>query len=193
MSETQSIVEFPNLLAFFHEELNRAFDHTGIRTSEETEAYLVHLLDGYGSPDAATAEVIGFNTPAAHLLEQARQSEGDKRIEIYRQLGDASLYSIGFFEEKLERRSVNSDYYRKLGLTAYSNLSDMMTFKEPGGIFETIFRELCSKFDAIVDSFRWLARRATSDPIDRILRYGEMSSEALLRAGILTAKDTGLA
>ena len=152
-----------NLLGFFRDELVAALDAQGVDTTEETEAYLVHLLDSYSRLDASKAEEVGFSKPAALLLEEAMHSSGEQRIEAYRRLGDASLYSCGFFKEHLERRGIGDDYYRRVGRTAYSSLSDWMNLKQPGGIFELIYRELTAKFDDVVDAFMLLGGGKTEE------------------------------
>lgn len=192
MADAQSIETATNLLEFFRDELTLAMRETGVNTTEETEAYLVHLLDSYSRMSPASAEELGFDKPAAHLLEEAMESVGDRRIEIYRRLGDASLYNCGFFAERLERH-VGPRYYSQLGRTAYSSLSDMMTFKQPGGIFDVIYRELCAKFDAVVEAFRWLSGKSRRSAVDRLVDSwsGETDGNLLLRSGVLAAKDSG--
>jgi hypothetical protein len=165
MSGEQGIEQVASLLEFFRDELTLAFEHTGVETSEETEAYLVHLLDGYMRLDPDSAEEVGFDKPAAVLLEEAMYSAGDRRIEIYRRLGDASLYNCGFFAERLNRR-VGPSYYRRLGRTAYQSLGDMMGFKQPGGVFQAIYDELAAKFDNIVDAFRMLSGTQAESPAE---------------------------
>lgn len=178
MSGEHGLEQVPSLLEFFREEMTCAFERMGVQTSEETEAYLVHLLDGYTRLDPESAEEVGFEKPAAMLLEEAMSSAGDRRIEIYRRLGDASLYNCGFFGAHITRRSVSPDYYRKMGRIAYQNLGDMMGFKQPGGIFHAIFSELASKFDGIVDAFRLIS--GTSNPGDESLR----KLEAMMAKGL---------
>jgi len=165
---------------------------TGTKTSEETEAYLVHLLEGYSRLDAQTAQELGFDKPAAHILEEAMESAGDRRIEIYRRLGDASLYNCGFFAERLERK-VGPGYYMQVGRTAYSSLSEMMTFKQPGGIFDQIFAELSQKFDDVVAAFRWLGGKSAQGTMDLALARwdGNKDASSLLSAGLLASKDVG--
>lgn len=151
---SSSIEPVASLVEFFHDELKSAFLVLGVETTQETEAYLVHLLDGFSKPDAETRADVGFDKPAAKLLEEAMMSDGDRRIEIYRRLGDSSLYSCGFFHEHLSQKTVGASYYVRMGRTAYQSLSDMMTFKQPGGVFEAIFTELAAKFDHCVEAFR---------------------------------------
>lgn len=164
MSQGHGIEQVGSLLEFFRDELTLAFQRTGVETSEETEAYLVHLLDGYLRVDAVSAEELGFDKPAAMLLEEAMSSVGDRRIEIYRRLGDASLYNCGFFSERLSRK-VGPAYYQTLGRTAYRSLEEMMGFKQPGGVFHAIYSELAVKFDQVVTALRVFgAKPQPSDP-----------------------------
>jgi len=192
MSDTQSLETATSLVAFFRDELSLAMKQTGTRTTEETEAYLVHLLEGYSRLNPQTAQDLGFDKPAAHILEEAMKSAGDKRIEIYRRLGDASLYNCGFFAERLERR-VGPGYYMQVGRTAYRSLSEMMTFKQPGGIFDQIFGELSDKFDGVVAAFKWLGGKSTQGALERALAEwdGNENASNLLSSGLLASKDVG--
>ena len=153
MSSMESLERVQTLLAFFRDELVKAFERLDVQTSEGTEAYLVYLLDEYAKVDEEKAAEIGFHKPAASLLEEAISSEGERRIEVYRRLGDVSLYSCGFFQACLRKKAVGSDYYHRMGRTAYCHVRDLMVFKEPGGIFAQIFDELATNFDRIVDAF----------------------------------------
>ncbi len=173
MSANHGLEQVPSLLEFFRDELTQAFEETGIATSTETEAYLVHLLEGYCRLDPDSSAEVGFEKPAAKLLEEAMTSSGDRRIEIYRRLGDASLYNCGFFADHITRRSISSTYYERLGRTAYSSLSDMMSFKQPGGVFHAIYCELTDKFDGVVRAFRVLSGSGSkSDPLQGLLATG---------------------
>lgn len=155
----RSIETVADLFQFFRSELGAAFEKLGLSASDETQTYLVHLLESFVRLDAQKIEDLGFQRPAALLFGEALQSAGDRRIETYRRLGDASLFSCGFFQEHLARSNslVTVDYYQNLGRTAYSSLQSLMAFKAPGGIFHHIFDELSQKFDRVVLAFRALA------------------------------------
>lgn len=157
----QSIQQVANLFHYFRSELVGAFDKLGLTTAEATETYLVHLLEGFVRLDEEKAKDLGFERPAALLFGEALNSAGDRRIEAYRRLGDASLFCCGFFEAYLNRpRSlVDVDYYRRMGQNAYHSLQSLMEFKAPGGAFHIIFDELSDKFDTVVEAFRVLAHR----------------------------------
>ena len=168
MSANHGIERVGNLVEFFRDELTLAFQRIGVETSQETEAYVVHLLDSYLRLDPTSAEELGFEKPAALLLEEALASDGDHRIEIYRRLGDASLYNCGFFSERLSRK-VGPEYYQRIGRTAYKSLEEMMGFKAPGGVFHAIYQELAVKFDQVVAALRMLGSPPTpSDPFAQL-------------------------
>ena len=155
----QSITKANTLYQFFRDELAEAFDDLGLTPREETNAYLVHLLDRFARLDDRRREAIGFGRPAALMLADALQGAGDDRIEAYRQLGDTSLFSCGFFEAYLNRPRalVNANYYRDMGKNAYAHVESLMEFKAPGGSFHRIFDELTRQFDGVVAAFQRIA------------------------------------
>lgn len=193
-----SIQSTSNLLNYFREELKAAFDDMGLKSSENTEAYLVHLLENFVRLDPQLGKEIGFHKPAAFLLGEAMNSPGEQRIVAYRRLGDASLFNCGFFDAHLTRRgTVNSQYYRNVGRIAYGQLSDLMMFKERGGIFQQIYEELADKFDGFVEAFKWLGRPKKTQqgrdpsPVLQKLRRGEsLDLEDLKRAGLVPPNTT---
>lgn len=193
-----SIQSTTNLLNYFRGELKDAFEYMGLCSSESTEAYLVHLLESYVRLESELAEELGFEKPAAFLLDEAMNSPGEARIAAYRRLGDASLFNCGFFDAHLTRRGqVTSQYYRNVGRLAYGQLSDLMTYKSSGGIFQQIYEELSDKFDAFVDAFKWLGRAegerdrtAASAVFDKIRRGERVELDDLKLAGLVPPNTT---
>lgn len=198
MTDSQhSIQQVNNLFQFFRAELTGAFDSLGLTTSDETETYLVHLLESFVRLDEHNAQDVGFEHPAAFILCEALNSAGDRRIEAYRRLGDASLFSCGFFEERLDRSNslVPLEYYRNMGRTAYSSLQSLMRFKAPGGAFHIIYDELSAKFDTVVQAFRQLATggkaRSYTHLLEQWQRDGELNPEDWARIGGFPGGDIG--
>jgi hypothetical protein len=194
MKDSQgSIQSTGNLLNYFREELKVAFNDIGLDSSENTEAYLVHLLEGFVRFDALAQQEVGFQKPAAFLLGEAMNSPGEQRIVAYRRLGDLTLFNCGFFDAHLTRRgTVSSEYYRNVGRIAYGQLSDLMRFKEPGGIFQQIYDELAKKFDAFVDAFKFMGssqktqRGSDASAVLEKLRRGEsLDLDDLKLAGLV--------
>lgn len=192
MSNSQSSIhKVANLLGYFRAELTTTFQDLGLTTTEETQAYVVHLLQGFARHDESGSDEIGFFKPAAFLLGEAMNSVGDRRIEAYRRLGDVSLFSCGFFGKHLARTPVSAGYYQSVGRIAYSRLGEIMEFKQPGGAFYVIFTELAHKFDAIVEALVHLSqpRGANQSPYEELLlrwqRSGELDSGTLMQLGML--------
>ncbi len=185
MTDSQhSIHEVASLFDFFHSELSSAFDSIGLTTSDETENYLVCLLEGFVRLDAQSARDVGFERPAAFILGDALESAGEQRIEAYRRLGDASLFSCGFFERHLNRDNsvVSLKYYRNMGRNAYSNLESLMEFKAPGGAFHRIYDELTAKFDTVVEAFQMLANKRRGPSYSRLVEQWERDGHIDLEA-----------
>lgn len=198
MTDSQhSITQVANLFHYFRSELLAAFDKLGLKTSDATETYLVHLLEGFVRLDEEKAKDLGFERPAALLLGEALNSAGDRRIEAYRRLGDASLFSCGFFQAYLERRTsvVPVDYYRQMGRNAYLSLQNLMEFKAPGGAFHMIFDELAAKFDVVVEAFRVLASGTDVPSADFLIEQWQQGVDVdatqWLGAGFLPSGNGG--
>ncbi|QDG52589.1 hypothetical protein FIV42_18155 [Persicimonas caeni] len=192
-----SIQSTSNLLNYFREELKAAFDAIGVDSTENTEAYLVHLLENFVRLDPQLAQEVGFQKPAAFLLGDAMNAPGEQRIVAYRRLGDVSLFNCGFFDAHLTRRgTVSSQYYRNVGRIAYGQLSDLMMFKDPGGLFQQIYEELADKFDGFVEAFKCLGRPKKAQkgrdpsPVLQKLRRGESLDLSDLKSAGLVPQST---
>lgn len=198
-SQQHLLHEVDSLFEFFRSELNSAFDKLGLTTGDETEKYLVNLLENFVRLDNTNAEDIGFDQPAAYLLGDALNEGGDRRIEAYRRLGDASLFSCGFFEDHLEHRKevVPLEYYRDMGRSAYSNLESLMKHKAPGGAFHRIYDELTAKFDTFVEAFQLLGNRREGPSYSKLLEQweddGNVDVEAWKQVDGLPGSSSGTA
>lgn len=189
MSQSDPSIEtVPTLLAYFREELDEAFDELEVDASEETEAYLIHLLEGFTRIEPDYAEEVGFDKPAAFYLGEAMNSPGDRQIEAYRRLGDASLFNCGFFEGYISRRLVDSEYYQDVGRHAYQKLTSLMSVKRSDEMFRGIFGELAENFERVVRAFQWLGGTLQDDGIEM-----ESVAEASAEAGELSAGQAFMA
>jgi hypothetical protein len=183
MSNSEGIQAVPSLFAFFYEEVSQALRITGCETTQETEHYIVNLLDGFVRLSEDHIDEVGFDRPAAKLLEEAMNAEGARRIEVYRRLGDTSLYSCGFFEQKLSRSAVGTRYYSEVGRTAYRSLSEMISFREPGSVFKVVYDELYQKFDDVVSALRLVGIGKRSESLVDKWASGELDDQSMMRAG----------
>src|SRR5690554_5555251 len=199
-SPQESIQCTTNLLHYFREELKIALERVGLRSSENTEAYLVYLLQSVVRVEPELRQDLGCERAAGLMLGDAMNQPGELKIEAFRRLGDASLFNCGFFDAHLTRRgAVTSQYYRNIGRIAYGQLSDLLVVKRSGDIFRQIYAELSAQFDAFVEALQCLGRGgapgATStsqefeDPMAKLRRGERLNLEDLRRAGWMPGTD----
>jgi len=86
--------------------------------------------------------------------------EVDKK-EIYKHVGDFSLFILGLFPESLSRgkRCISLNYYADQGRRSYMILSEMNSL-QPTFV---IFRKLSEQFESCVHTLNWV-RNYISDP-----------------------------
>ena len=163
------ILSATSLKDFFREELQAALERLGLKASDDAQAYLVYLLDGYTRLRPEQHAQLGFERAAALMLSDAVFSAGEHRLEAYRQLGDACLYNCGFFEARLTRRHMRPEYYHQVGRTAYTRLGELMSFKPQGQTLGQIFEELASKFEALTYALSQMASSLSAQGRQRAL------------------------
>ena len=107
-----------------------------------TKSYVTQVLVSFHE----TAKLFfqaGVRVPVlADILSEALEADLYRRIILLQQMGDTSLMVSGFFPEALNRRSVNLDYYQRMGELAYNQLHAL---REP----QNIFRELSHEFSRL--------------------------------------------
>jgi hypothetical protein len=172
------------LTDFFRDLLRNAMQTHNVTSSEDSEHYLVQLLERFAHPQA------GWDSrPLALEYLEALQSPLAPRCTKLRHVADTSLFLTGIFMESLERQIVPSNYYMALGRLAYRQLADLIA---PGRSARgDVFVELADRFLDFVRvlteiSFaemfrsdtqtvriytRWLRTRSTEDA-QWLMRHG---------------------
>ena len=140
---TSSALVQRNLTEFFRELLQTAMRTQAVRSSEETEFYLVRLLETF-----AHAERGWFDRPLALDYLESFHSPLPHRYGKLKRVADTALFVSGLFMESLHRQLVSSDYYMQLGCTAYAHLSTLST--GPGAGPRDLFAELAERFPDFV-------------------------------------------
>ena len=189
-SERKVIVS--SLTEFFQKRVSKAMKKQGILTSQETEYYVVNLLDYFSEAERLHKPEQGEQEALVITLGKALQSNRDEAIPLYRRVGDESLYMSGFFSQRLKRQHLSSRYYRDLGATAYETLSGLMKRKRDK-VFANVFGELAEKFDYLVEVLIAIGEQhefsASKDPADILQRWEKTqsagSSRSLLEEGLL--------
>ncbi len=112
-----------------------------VRSSEDTEFYLVKLLEAFAHPRHDW-----FDRPLAMEYLESFHAPGSHRYTKLKKVADTSLFVTGMFMESLERTAVGCEYYMTLGRMAYGRLAsaDPPSRGKP-------FAELAERFPDFVD------------------------------------------
>lgn len=153
-----------NLFDWFHHRVKDAHAVVGADLSENEELYLASLLVDRARADrdesrGETLAEMHLKASGAHPSEQVRQ---------YRELGDRSLYVVGYFEQSLARGTVGPRYYCEMGAAAYARVDEV--FKRWfADAFDGVFGELAAHFRDCVRILREV-RRTSDDQPDVVMR-----------------------
>lgn len=170
-----STLNLTTLPEFFKERVTEAFKEVDVKASAEAEFYLVNLLTDYSKSETAfkfdeNGEV--KDTPLAiQLLESSMASPGE-RASMLKRLGDFSLYTSGFFSDSVLGKTVNMDYYIKMGCNAYSALASLIREKT-GQSLRELFAELSKNFPSFVDVLSVVANSANLGTDQNLLKVYE--------------------
>jgi hypothetical protein len=132
-----------NLTEFFRDLLQSAMRSQEVRSSQDSEFYLVKLLEGF-----AHTERDWFERPLALEYLESFHSPLPHRYGKLKRVADTALFVSGLFMESLHRTLTSSDYYMQLGRTAYGQLSTLSS--DVGAIPGDLFAELEARFPDFV-------------------------------------------
>ncbi len=168
LRDRPSVVGTKSVREFFREMLAHAQDHQRIRVREETEHYLVNLLDAFLSTESlydTAPDGSKSREPLTVLFARALGQPRDRKVRTLRNLGDTSLFVSGFFADSLSRSLVDVDYYVAMGGRAYELLRAMLD--------DARFAELSEKFERIVDLLSEVSERTQVSSNRGLLRLYE--------------------
>jgi hypothetical protein len=140
---------------FFQEKISAASKHLGIEFDQHVEFYIVNLLCEFVAPDKINAELEIesdiFNTPLALILKKAVEAPESRQPNLYKRLGDASLYITGFFQDYFNRKTFDINYYVSLGSAAYGQASTLYRTMDQNDARAATLRKLSDQFVKAVD------------------------------------------
>jgi hypothetical protein len=148
------VVAVNNLTEYFRQELHGALAHQRVAVEDQTEHYVVNMLTLFaraeqlhqGMPEGRRL------SPLAQMLAAAVEAPtAAEREHALQRLGDVSLFMAGFFAHGFARRLVDIDYHIAMGGRAYGTLASSLAHG-PRRVLATVFAELASKFQPIVDA-----------------------------------------
>lgn len=156
MDARQKIIPSTNVREFFRDSVDEALSKQAVKAEDHTVHYVVNLLTLFTR--AEEFHEAGQDTPprtlrplALMLKDAVDAPTGADRDRAMRRLGDNALFVAGFFPGAFARRSVDVDYYIRMGGTAYSWLAERARCSAQVRAFGTIFSELSDKFAAFVE------------------------------------------
>jgi hypothetical protein len=178
---------------YFYELLGAALSKRSFKPAAETEFYLVNLMNRFMTTDALYARDADGrhrNEALALLVKEAVETpEAEMKRTMFRQVGDVSLYTAGFFQESLNRKLVDLDYYIDMGGRAYRQAAH----RNDDSALKTAFEELADRFAKFVDVLADVSDQTMSKTEQNLLRLyenwvatkSERAERLLNEAGIL--------
>ena len=99
---------------FFKERVRVALTNNNMTVDNDVEFYLVTLLCNFIQP---ALDLQGrLDTPLALFLKEALESADSYEQQArFKVLGDLSLYVSGYFQESLNRKTIDINYYIAIG------------------------------------------------------------------------------
>jgi hypothetical protein len=178
---------------FFRELVTEALGHQKITTTAETEFYLVNLLNQFMTTDRLYPRDSSGNAkeePLAFMIKDAlEQPQPAAQRVLFRHVGDVSLYVAGFFQDSLNRKLVDVDYYIDVGETAYKQVA----VRAEEEVLKALYEELAGKFASFVEVLAEVGDKTGQRTEKDILRIYELwirtrserAAKALQEAGII--------
>jgi hypothetical protein len=175
---SESVAELNNIFDYFEQEVSDAISKVNTRFSDDTVLYLISMLAERTRADRPTPP----EDTLAELHARAAQSGPHEQASAYRELGDRSLYVLGYFSESLSRHTVGETYYAEMGATAYHRV-DIVFKRWFSNAFGPVFSELSERFYDCVALLNTVRESHESAHPDDLLglyeKWLETGSEAL--------------
>lgn len=155
------IIQGNRLRETIREQLQRALSMEAVRASIETEFYLVNLLSDVHDADHLHS-VHESEKPLAQSYLEAMQEPVATRALQLKEIGDATLVTLGFFAESIRNSIMGTSYYLSIGNAAYDELAAINCCDAQ---FAAIYAELATKFAELTEVLAHLApwNRALTD------------------------------
>ncbi|HAG91398.1 MAG TPA: hypothetical protein DCL41_05975 [Bdellovibrionales bacterium] len=182
---------------YFSEELESALKHFGFDPHPLSKTYLVDLLERFMLPenlyevDQETGKY-KRDTLAEMYLRAQNENSSRVRMDLFRRLGDTSLYISGFFGDSLNRKIVDIDYYVDMGGVAYGSVAREVqdsSMAEVYGCFSTRFVEFVDVLTFISQKSQVQTDQDLLRLYDRYLATGsKLAEDQLLEKGVLNSE-----
>jgi hypothetical protein len=182
---------------FFYELIRDALGSQRLAVQPETEFYLVHLMERFMMTDSLFPRSgdgeAKEESLALMMLDAFDQAAPEQQRSIFRHVGDVSLYVAGFFQDSLNRKVVDVDYYIGMGGAAYRAVAQ----REGSQQKQRVYGELSEKFPKFVDVLAFVSDKTNPKSQTDLLRMydvwvrtrSERAARALQEAGIIPSQS----
>lgn len=189
-STAQPVFQKPE--EFFKDLVSEAMGRQKVKTQPETEFYLVNLLIRFISSESLFArdETGAYEQkPLAFMIKEALETaDPSQQRKLFTHAGDVSLYTAGYFQDSLNRKLVDVDYYIDMGGAAYRSAAA----RADEALTRNIYEELANRFGSFVDVLAEVSDKTTPRTEKDLLRLyetwmrtgSERAAKALQEAGI---------
>lgn len=206
-SIAQSIQLAASMTDYFRDIVDDAVRAKKVETSAATQVYLVQLLADFARPDEDMDEAMK-ESPTLLLHEAIHAPASKEKFKRLRNLGDGTLYGLGFFGEHVEGRGVDRSYVAHVGSSAYDHAAAMLRVSRAGtanaGGHPDVLIELSRKFREFVKVLAHVADGAMAQSArgaqgvvklyERWLRTGSTAlASGLAQRGVMPVRGTGIA
>jgi hypothetical protein len=179
---------------YFRELVTEAMGRQRVSAQPETEFYLVNLLNHFIKTDRLYPRdsdgTVREEALAIMVKEALEEPMPSAQCARFRHIGDVSLYVGGYFQDSLNRKLVDVDYYIDMGGAADRHASVRCSEEEA---LRAVYEELAGKFASFVEVFADVSEKTTPRTERDLLRLYELwvrtrserAAKALQEAGIL--------
>lgn len=197
MEDEKDYNKRPNFLLtpkeFFHDLVKDGVRKKNIKPIPQVINYLVNLLVNFVKADQLYKEdengKRSKETLAEIYLRALNTEKGKEKIELFKKLGDTSLYISGFFGDSLSRKIVDLDYYIAMGEIAYKNLGVFVT----NNLSRNVYKNMSYHFPIYVDVLTYVSQKSMIQNNRNLLRLyeryiktgSELARDQLIEQGIL--------
>ena len=180
---------------YFGEVLQEAFESRQIKTFPLVHQYLIDMLtyymftDNLFDIDKETGQRKSPFLAELYLTAHQKDLTGEERVDLYKKLGDTSLYISGFFGDSLKRKVVDVDYYAGIGGAAYGCLAE----QAEESLYAKLYEEFAHRFLEFVDVLTFISQKVLIQTNKDLLRLydryistgSELAREQLIENGLL--------
>lgn len=148
---------------FFKERVRVALTNNNMTVDNDVEFYLVTLLCNFIQP---ALDLQGrLDTPLALFLKEALESADSYEQQArFKVLGDLSLYVSGYFQESLNRKTIDINYYIAIGSSAYQKVAKLSA--------QNLYSKLAMSFPQLIEVVSEVSMIPGQDkPLDILATY----------------------